>query len=203
MSTYPKTLMIGLVGVAILGTTCVTFSPNSEAPMSSFLLDDFTSSRSKLGNSWQGYTDRVMGGLSDMTMARESEGGIPHLALAGEVSLKNNGGFIQAELRLAQDGKSSFDARNYKGVRLLARAESEGYYLFLRTSNIFFPWSFYMAPLAVTGQWQEVRVPFSRFTKGDFGAFFSLDLAELASVAVVAYKREFSAKIDIREIGFY
>ena len=79
--------------------------------MSSFLLDDFTSSRSKLGTAWQGYTDRVMGGLSDMTMAFESEGGLRHLTLAGEVSLKNNGGFIQAELRLAQDGKSSFETQ--------------------------------------------------------------------------------------------
>ncbi|MEI8093104.1 MAG: CIA30 family protein [Spirochaetales bacterium] len=203
MLIRPKLWNVSLVAVAILGTACVTTTPVSEVPVSPFLLDDFSSSSSRLGTSWQGFTDRVMGGLSDMKVGTESEGGIPHLVISGQVSLKNNGGFIQAQLLLAHDGKPVFDARRYTGVRLLARVNSEGYYLFLRTSRNLFPWSFYMAPLPVTGEWQEVHVPFSQFTKGDFGAFFSLDLAELASVAVVAYKREFSARIDVREIGFY
>ncbi len=171
--------------------------------MSPFLLDDFSSPRSRLGSAWEGFTDRVMGGQSDMKVGIESEGGIPHLAMSGQVSLKNNGGFIQARLLLQPDGKAVFDARGYTGIRLLARVSSEGYYVFLRTSRNLFPWSFYMAPLPVTEDWQEVLVPFTRFTKGDFGAFFDLDLSQLASVAVLAYKRELSARIELREIGFY
>ena len=60
-----------------------------------------------------------------------------------------------------------------------------------------------MASLPVTEGWQELLIPFTQFTKGDFGAFFDLDLGQLSSLAVVAYKREFSARIDVREIGFY
>ncbi|MEI6875522.1 MAG: CIA30 family protein [Spirochaetota bacterium] len=100
-------------------------------------------------------------------------------------------------------GSNAFDASAYSGFRLLVRGSGDGYYLFLRTTKNLMPWSFYMAPINLSEQWQEILVPFPSFTKGDFGAFSELDLKRLASVAVVAYKKEFSARLELREIGLY
>ncbi len=174
-----------------------------EAPVKAFLVDDFSSGTSALGTSWEGFTDRVMGGKSDMKVGLASEDGRLHLAMSGNVSLANNGGFIQARLMLASKGKSAFDASAYSGMRIVARGQGSGYYLFLRTTGNVLPWSFFMAPLPVTQEWTEILVPWSRFTKGDFGSFFALDLRKLSSIAVVAYKKAFAAALDVREISFY
>ena len=171
--------------------------------MPPFLLDDFSSDRSKLGTNWEGFTDRVMGGVSDMRIGIESEGGRRSLSMSGNVSLRNNGGFIQSRLLLREGSRGSFDASRYAGIRLVIKTDGDGYYVFLRTAKNLFPWSFFMAPIPAGEDWRELRIPFSQFTKGDFGAFFGLNLKELASVAVVAYKKEFAARLDLREIGFY
>lgn len=66
------------------------------------ILDDFTSQSgtSTYGTAWQGFTDRVMGGRSDMRAGISRESGDSFLRMAGVVSLENNGGFIQARLPL-------------------------------------------------------------------------------------------------------
>ena len=173
-----------------------------EATMHKLLIDIFSSDVSALGTSWEGFTDRVMGGRSEMRVGTVVEGGHPHLAMSGTVSLANTGGFIQARLMLAPGG-GAFDASSYAGIRLVARGQGSGYYVFLRTRANVLPWSFFLAPLPVTEEWTELLIPWSKFTKGDFGSLFGLNLTRLSSLAVVAYKKEFSAKLDVREISFY
>ena len=130
--------------------------------------------------------------------------GVRFMSMSGRVSLDNNGGFIQVRLPLARQGSSYFDASAYEGLRIVARAnEREGYYTFLRGTANRFPWSFYMAPMSVGQEWTEVRIPFAAFVRGDFGAAFDLNVRRLSSVAVVAYKKEFEASIDVRELSFY
>ena len=166
------------------------------------LVDDFTSDVSALGTAWEGFTDRVMGGKSDMRVGIEYEDGKPHLAMSGNVSLENNGGFIQARLLLAGK-RRSFDASAFSGLRLNARGRGDDYYVFLRTTGNVLPWSFFMAKLPVSQEWGEVLIPWSSFVKGDFGSFFTLNTRKLVSIAVVAYKKEFSAKLDVRQISLY
>jgi hypothetical protein len=60
-----------------------------------------------------------------------------------------------------------------------------------------------MAPVPVTEAWTEMSIPWDRFRKGDFGSFFGLNLKQLSSIAVVAYKKEFAAALDVREISLY
>jgi hypothetical protein len=171
--------------------------------MPELLIDDFSGPESPLGARWEGLTDRVMGGESDMTVGIRSEDGLPHLAMGGRVSLENNGGFIQARLRLSGGGRPPFDASAYEGVRLVVRGGGDDYYLFLRTTANVLPWSFFLARVPVTEEWREVCLPWSSFEKGDFGAFFALNPARLASVAVAAYKKAFTAALDLRRISFY
>ncbi|HMB37435.1 MAG TPA: CIA30 family protein, partial [Wenzhouxiangellaceae bacterium] len=71
--------------------------------MDKLLLDDFSRSDgvSAIGTRWQDFSDRVMGGLSDMQAGIvETERGSV-LRMSGQVRLENNGGFIQVRLPLA------------------------------------------------------------------------------------------------------
>jgi len=175
----------------------------TEVPMDGLLIDDFSSRVSSLGTAWEGFTDQVMGGKSEMQSGIAVESGQRFLSLSGRVSLDNNGGFIQTRLMLSPEKNGVFDASRYSGIRITARGKGDGYYIFLRTTGNRFPWSFYMAPLPVTGGWTTVDIPWSRFEKGDFGSFFDLNLKKLTSLAVVAYKKEFLASIDVSRIAFY
>lgn len=55
----------------------------------------------------------------------------------------------------------------------------------------------------MTEEWREVCFPWSSFEKGDLGAFFAFNPARLASVAVAAYRKAFTAALDLRRISFY
>jgi hypothetical protein len=61
---------------------------------------------SAIGTRWQLFTDRVMGGVSNGTMVRETVAGRPAIRMRGDVSLENNGGFVQIAIDLAPDGKA-------------------------------------------------------------------------------------------------
>ena len=68
--------------------------------------------------------DTVMGGVSQAHLGHELSGGRPCLRLRGDVSLENNGGFVQAVLDLsATDG--SLDASSYRGLRLTVCGNGE------------------------------------------------------------------------------
>lgn len=182
------------------------FAPRAAAEgayMPPVLLDDFRTGVSSLGTRWEGFSDRVMGGISDLRLGIEADSEGPYLALTGDVRLENRGGFIQARLLLKEGTSSRYDGSRHQGIRLIARGTGDGYYIFLRTTTMVFPWAFYMAPIPVTEEWTEIRIPWSAFEKGDFGAAFPLDVSKLKSLAVTAYKKAFRARLHVREIGFY
>ena len=76
----------------------------------------FTSS----GSQWQGITDRVMGGISNGSLSRETVAGKEANVLRGNVSLENDGGFIQMATDLALDPSEDLfvHAWEYDGVEL-------------------------------------------------------------------------------------
>ena len=165
------------------------------------LIDDFSTETSRLGTSWEGFTDRVMGGVSDMRVLRASDTGGNYVRMRGNVSTRNNGGFIQIRLKLTSGGV--FDGSSYNGLRVEVRGRGSGYYIFLRTSNTVLPWKFYKAAIPVTGDWQTVDIPWSAFEPGDFGRVGKLRTHRLTSVALVAYGKDFEAEVDLRELSFY
>lgn len=168
-----------------------------------FLLDDFTdlNGGSQLGTVWQGFTDGVMGGRSQMSAGIVPEVD-PYLRMTGTVSLENNGGFIQVRLPLA-DRRGDFDAREFSGLELEVRGAGDDYFLHLRTSRNRLPWAHYAAPLPVSVDWQTVRVPFDSFSAEYSIGRGGPDLRRLTSVAVVAGNAEFQADISVRRIALY
>ena len=169
------------------------------AQSSDLLLDDFArdDGRAAIGTDWQGFTDRVMGGLSEMRAARVMTERGPALALAGRVRLENNGGFIQARLPLAERGKL-LDARDYTAFRLELRGAPGAWYLHLRTPDCRRPWQYYRAELPVTEQWTTVTVPLQAFAGKCLSG--APDLSRLTSVAIVAYGEAFDAEIEVARL---
>jgi hypothetical protein len=126
------------------------------------LIDDFSKELSSFGTVWQGISDRVMGGVSDMEARILEDGYGRFLHLTGNVSLENNGGFIQARLFMNQK-KKPYDASPYTGIALRVRGKGDAYYVYLRTPRTIFPWSFYGQCFKVAEQWTWAYLPFSSF----------------------------------------
>lgn len=170
------------------------------------VLDDFSRAdgRPLIGASWEGFTDRVMGGQSQMESGMEVDGDRQVLRMRGRVSLENNGGFIQMRLALASSG--TYDAGRYRGVVAEVRSRAphaDGYFLHLRTRRTRFPWSHYRAPIEPGPEWQRISVPFDRFEPQYMFGNSPPDPNTLRSVAIVAAGDEFSADIEVRMVGFY
>ncbi len=174
--------------------------PDAESVL---LLDDFSrpDGRSHLSTLWEGFTDRVMGGRSEMSAGIVATEEGPALRMTGDVSLENRGGFIQVRLPLSEQG--AMDASAYRGVAITARATGDHYYLHLRTNRTRFPWSHYAQKIAVGQNWERIEVPFDEFEPRYMLGGGSPNVSRLRSVAVVAGNAEFAADIWIRSIELY
>lgn len=186
-----------LVGLFVFGAHLPIYAGEGDY----LLIDDFSSDLSYLGTPWEGFTDRVMGGRSDISAGIVRDGEEPFMRMRGRVSLENNGGFIQVRLKFEKRG--FFDASAYRGVRIKARGTGDHYYIHLRTSKTIFPWKYYSAPLPVSQDWVEIELPWTLFTGGDYGRLPDLTVDKLKSIAITAAKAEFDADIEISEIGLY
>ena len=95
------------------------------------IIDDFSEAfpLTSCGTEWSGFSDRVMGGISTGSLVREFVEERDCNVLRGEVSLSNNGGFIQMANDLANDPAVSrlVDASTYDGIELdvLCKGDSE------------------------------------------------------------------------------
>lgn len=190
-----------IIWILVLGV--VIFAAKGDTEVGSYLLlDDFSRELSAIDTEWKGFTDRVMGGVSDMTVAMMPGVDGNFLRMQGKVSLENNGGFIQVRLMLESSLKA-FDGSEYKGIRVKVRGEGSGYYIFLRTNAMILPWKYFAAPVPVTTEWRQVDIPWTAFKPGDYGRAGRLRIDKLKSLALVAYGKEFDAMIDMTEIGLY
>jgi hypothetical protein len=165
------------------------------------LIDDFASAdgRSRPGTPWRLVTDQVMGGVSTARMEYRVLDGQRALCMTGEVSLANNGGFVQVNLDLSPEGR--LDAGAFTGVRLIARGNGETYNLHLKTAATTMPWQSYRADFIAGHSWREVRLPFADFTPHRLVP--ALDPTRLRRLGLVAIGREMRAELCIAEVGFY
>jgi len=197
----PKTEDSELVGQAPPYGSEAEPSPVRANDYSPLTIDDFSAKdlKSPLGAKWTFLTDRVMGGVSKGKMQFEEHEGQTTLHLTGDVSLENNGGFVQARLALGPRGRS-FDARGFAGIRLRVKGNGESYAVHLRTKATRFPWQYYGAAFATNGQWQDIRLPFTKFKGSSIRT--ALDTTALRSVGIVAIKKEMKADLYVDNIAF-
>lgn len=158
--------------------------------LKSALIDDL----SREPPQWQLFTDRVMGGISNGAMSREEVAGRPVIRMRGDVSLENNGGFVQIAIDLSPDGKA-VDASSWRGLELDVVGNGEEYSLHLRTEDLTRPWQSYRQSFRADPQWRTVRFLFK-----DLKAYrtdTALNLSRLRRIGIVAIGRAFSADISV------
>lgn len=149
---------------------------------------------------WESFADKVMGGKSELTPPAviDGEGGKAML-LAGRVITKG-GGFIQVRLKY---GDELFDASSWAGVEIEVDSPAEGsYFVFLRTKDNFFPWSYYGASFKPTPNRTTIRIPWSAF-KAESTTKKTVRTQLLSSVALVAAFTDFNAYLRIYSVRFY
>jgi hypothetical protein len=174
----------------------------NNTPQAGEVIDDlrFAPPLAVTGTGWALVSDRVMGGVSNGTMSRETVSGREAIHMTGGVSLDNNGGFLQVALDLGDAG-STVDASLWDGVRLDVLGNDQVYNLHLRTSEIRRPWESYRQNFKAVPEWTTVFLPFSKFTPHRTERPF--DSRKLRRLGIVAIGREFEADIAIADIRFY
>jgi hypothetical protein len=166
------------------------------------LIDDL--SRGELvaiiGTRWQLVTDRVMGGVSDGTLVRETVSGRPALRMRGDVSLENNGGFVQMALDLGPDG-NVVDASAWAGIELDVIGNDEDYGVHLRTDAVGRPWQSYRQNFRAGAVWRTVRLAFTDFVPHRIQA--PLNVRRLRRIGLVAIGRAFAADLAVGGARFF
>jgi hypothetical protein len=152
-----------------------------------------------IGSYWQLFTDQVMGGVSKGTMVRDAVAGRPAIRMRGDVSLKNNGGFVQIVLDLSPDCRI-VDASAWSGIEIDVFGNAEVYSVHLRTDAPTRPWQSFRQIFTAYAQWRTVKLPFDHFVP--YRADVLLDTRRLRRIGVVAIGRAFSCDLALGGIRF-
>lgn len=165
------------------------------------IIDDRTSGStySNMGNEWRLVTDQVMGGISEGSLFLDSYLGRDCMKMIGQVSTRNNGGFVQISLELTTD--KPFNASEYEGILLDISGNNEQYNLHIRTSGLWFPWQSYRASFKATDEWNTVKIPFSELTPYRTTQAFHKN--EIQRIGIVAIGRQFNAELCIGSVTLY
>lgn len=149
---------------------------------------------------WEFIADTVMGGVSKGSVTQEIFDGRAAAVLRGNVSLDNNGGFVQMafDLRVGETPKGD-DA--WGGLEVTAWGNGEAYDVRLRTGQLTRPWQSFRTSIHANPDWQTLRIPFTDFVAHRVDAAF--DPSDLRRIGIVAIGREFSALIAVSRIEFY
>ncbi|MEO8443663.1 MAG: CIA30 family protein [Gammaproteobacteria bacterium] len=149
---------------------------------------------------WRGFSDRVMGGVSDAAFASSMVDGRRCIRLTGRVTRDQGGGFIQMALDLGTRD-SGFDGSAWAGVEMLVYGNDEDYNIHVRTADCGWYDQSYRATFHAVPRWQRVRVPWTGFVANDIT--LPLDAARLQRIAVLGWMREFEADIALAEMALY
>ena len=178
-----------------------TPTPLLMATQNDLIIDDRTTDdfRAASGNAWYLVTDSVMGGISTGRLSLDMVENRPCLRMQGNVSLENNGGFIQIALDLSDDILKY--AQNFTGVLLEVYGNNEQYNLHLRTQDITLPWQSYRTTFTATPEWKTLHLPFAEFIP--YRIDKTLDISRLRRIGIVAIGHAFVADLCLGKIGLY
>ena len=165
-------------------------------------IDDFSDPNhlSNMGTTWRLITDRVMGGISDAKHSFGNDDCFNYIQMVGNVSLENNGGFIQMALSLSNESKP-FDATSYSGVRFWIKGNDEEYYIHLKNNMTRSHRQYYSARFVAPNSWKQIEIPFENFKPNALEDKLTVD--SLTRMAVVGAKRAYQADIHIGPMELY
>jgi hypothetical protein len=145
-------------------------------------------------NNWAYLADTVMGGVSQ----GDAEFSAGALRLTGNVSTKNNGGFIQVRTRVDPS-----DIGSKTGIRIKVKGNGEIYYLHIRNASARLPWHYYTVDFETTEKWKEITIPFEDFEKSATFMPKKLKADTIRTIGLVAYGKDHNADVSISNLEFY
>tara|TARA_A100001388_G_scaffold263847_1_gene234617 strand:- start:2212 stop:2796 length:585 start_codon:yes stop_codon:yes gene_type:complete len=148
---------------------------------------------------WNFITDQVMGGVSTGKFIVQDVDGVKCYRMIGDVSTKNNGGFIQIRAKLSPE----VNTKKYNGIYLKVYGNDKNYNIHLRTGLTLAPWQYYSYTFVATRNWNKIRAPFQEFKKSNFYQPKSILGQNVKSVGLVAGFNDFKSDVCLAEIGFY
>ena len=149
---------------------------------------------------WKYVSDSVMGGVSSGRIKKGPVDGRSATRLLGEVSLDNNGGFLQMAFDLCSN-RHIFDASEFLGVELDVLGNDQSYEMRLRTDQLIRPWQSYRIEFRALDKWTSIRLPFNEFKLHKTDIAF--DQSRLKRLGILAIGREFKADISVSRIQFF
>ena len=151
------------------------------------------------GEKWSFFTDGVMGGFSEGKASISKVDDIKCYQMTGNVTTKNNGGFIQFRTILSPLIK----ANKYEGIYIKIYGNNKNYSLHLRTKLTLAPWQYYSYSFVAKSEWIKIKAPFKNFKKSNFYQPKELYNQSIKSIGLVAAFDNFYANICLAEIGLY
>ena len=166
------------------------------------IIDNFAdpSMPTSVPGTWSGFTDRVMGGVSDATFTEDVIGGRTCIRLQGTVTRDQGGGFVQMARNFGSY-REVFNAIPYQGLELTVFGNNEVYNIHLRTSDVRWYDQSYRTSFFAEPQWQTFRFPWSTFIPNSIDK--PLNLNGIQRIGLLGWMREFQADLALSKIGFY
>jgi len=148
-------------------------------------------------NQWNYVADTVMGGISTGGVAFKNIEGKTIAILTGNVTTENNGGFIQIRRDLR-----SINLDSVNSIKLIAKGNNQKYFVFLRTTGTKLPWQYYQSEFTVNENFNEFILPINEFKKSGMLMSSKINPKKITSIGLVAFGRDHSAELFIKEIEF-
>ena len=164
-----------------------------------------------MAKEWKFQSDQVMGGVSQGDASLVQDGDMFFFRLTGDVSTRNNGGFVQFRSKVSLFNKPEMfqlihnahkGGQELEGVRLKVRGNGERYHVMIRTYSTWSPSDYYYHTFDTSIDWQQVDLPFSEFRRSKSGEM-DLGADQMRDFAVVAYGRDFKSDVSVSNISFY
>jgi hypothetical protein len=149
---------------------------------------------------WRGFSDRVMGGVSEGEFRVDTVAGRRGARMTGRVTRDSGGGFIQMALDLAGRG-DGFDASAWQGVEALVHGNDEDYNVHVRTADCGWYDESFRLTFRAPARWTRLRFGWSQFEPNGLDA--PLDASRLQRVAFLGWMREFEADLAVAEVSLY
>ena len=146
---------------------------------------------------WQFISDQVLGGMSSGKVEFFNENNNLYARLTGNVSTENKGGFIQIRRKL----KKAI-LKGAKFIEITAKGNNQNYFIHLRTSGTLLPWQYYQISFKVVNDFKIFKLPINEFKRSSVFLSKQINPENITSVGVVAFGRDHSADIYIKEINF-
>ena len=160
---------------------------------------------------WKYVSDQVMGGVSEGSVFLDKDGDVAFARLTGDVSTRNNGGFIQLRSAVSLFKKPKMfqlihnaneGGEELQGVRLNVRGNGEIYHVMIRTYFTWRPSDYYYHTFKAGPDWGEVDLPFNAFKRSN-SRTSKLNINDIRDFGIVAYGRDFKSDVSVSEVSFY